>query len=443
MSTAYDEEQVPRPRRPRRAPPQKGTNVWKWLFLGCGGISLLSCGLVVAGIVAGVNWLGKQLDDIMPAPHPVFAKHAEGAVRSVTYSPDGGQIASASGDGTIRIWNVETGASIVSIKVIQGNIKPLAFSPDGTRLAIGGQTYLPNAQEIRGKNPPASGGATIWDAATGKELLSLTEAHKQLVVDLAYSPDGTRLATTSSDITVVWDANAGKKLLVLEGASGAGCVAFSPDGTRLVTATRSGTVRLWNTATGEEEWKIHINLQVDDKQEIKPQDEGKQDNKPQVEDKKEINPQEEDDKEVKPEDEDKKEIKPKVAVKKNDEICRARFSPDGKQILAVGWNSSWMLDTATGDVIRKTGFLVAMAIKAQPTERAINTSTNQIAAVYDNWAFVFDATTGQQTHKLRTKVSFSLAMAPGRLWCVAFSPDGTHMVMGGQDGEIRVWKLNE
>jgi WD40 repeat protein len=93
----------------------------------------------------------------------------------------------------------------------------------------------------------------VWDAHTGKELLSL-EGHTNMVVSVAFSPGGTRLASASGDRTVkVWDARTGKELFTLKGHTNwLGSVAFSPDGQRLVSASGDKTVKVWDVQTGRE-----------------------------------------------------------------------------------------------------------------------------------------------------------------------------------------------
>ena len=76
--------------------------------------------------------------------------------------------------------------------------------------------------------------------------------HSDWVNAVAFSPDGTRLATGGSDRTVrIWDPATGTLQATLTGHSGwVNAVAFSPDGTRLATGSDDSTVRIWDPATG-------------------------------------------------------------------------------------------------------------------------------------------------------------------------------------------------
>ena len=120
----------------------------------------------------------------------------------------------------------------------ESTVFSVAFSPDGTRLAI------------RSYEKPR-----LWDAATGTELAVL-KGHENSVLSVAFSPDGTRLATGSLDNTArLWDASTGKELAVLKGHENwVNSVAFSPDGARLATYGDT-TARLWGLSNAE----IHAN----------------------------------------------------------------------------------------------------------------------------------------------------------------------------------------
>ena len=158
------------------------------------------------------------------------------SVQGVAFSQNGTLVASASYDGTVKVWDTTTGKESLTLKGHTEPVRSVAFSPDGKRLA-------------------SASGETIklWDATTGKESLTLT-GHTIGVHCVAFSPDGKRLASASDDMTVkVWDATTGKELLTLKGhASNVVCAVFSPDGKRLASASWDNTVKVWDATTGKE-----------------------------------------------------------------------------------------------------------------------------------------------------------------------------------------------
>jgi len=84
----------------------------------------------------------------------------------------------------------------------------------------------------------------------GGRLLRTLEGHNKIVWDVAYSPDGRRLASGSFDHKVkLWDPNSGQEAITLHGHTNTiGGVAFSPDGGRLATASEDGTIRIWDAS---------------------------------------------------------------------------------------------------------------------------------------------------------------------------------------------------
>ncbi|KAJ7789990.1 hypothetical protein B0H13DRAFT_2521561 [Mycena leptocephala] len=124
--------------------------------------------------------------------------------------------------------------------VLQGmaQVLSVAFSADGTRIASG------------------SGDNTIrvWEAATGQPVGEPLAGHTNGVTSVAFSPDGTRIASGSHDNTIrVWDAATGQP--VSEPLAGhtnwVTSVAFSPDGTRIASGSGDNTIRVWEAATGQ------------------------------------------------------------------------------------------------------------------------------------------------------------------------------------------------
>jgi tRNA A-37 threonylcarbamoyl transferase component Bud32 len=116
----------------------------------------------------------------------------------------------------------------------------LAFSPDGSRIATASQ----------------DGKVQVWDVASGKEEAT-AEGHRDGANCVAFSPDGTRLASGGKDRAVrFWDATSGKETLrALDTTGEVLGVAFSPDGSLVAAAARgkddSGEVRVWRGATGK------------------------------------------------------------------------------------------------------------------------------------------------------------------------------------------------
>jgi hypothetical protein len=116
----------------------------------------------------------------------------------------------------------------LQLSVADYSVAALSWHPDGDLLAL-----------ARGRD------IEICDAGTGTALATLT-GHAGAVTAVAYSPDGTRLATASSDRTArTWDPRTGTALATLTGhAAWVTAVAYSPDGTRLATASDDGTIRM-------------------------------------------------------------------------------------------------------------------------------------------------------------------------------------------------------
>jgi WD40 repeat protein/serine/threonine protein kinase len=152
-------------------------------------------------------------------------------------SPDGSWIAGALHD-TVRIWDTRTWAAVATLREPGTDTYWLAFSPDGARLALGGD--YPEA------------GVHVFDLKT-RALLFSGRRHTNRVLHLTFNADGTRLASASMDGSVcLWDVSHGQLLHQLPGHRGAAeCVDFSPDSKRLLAAANDGALRLWDTDSGE------------------------------------------------------------------------------------------------------------------------------------------------------------------------------------------------
>ena len=162
----------------------------------------------------------------------------------ITWSPDSNFIAASqfiNGLAAVRIWNPSTGARVTTLQAHPGSLDVLAWSPDGTRLAGVNGTIFADLEDSFGDN-----NIRIWDVNTG-QIVRVFEGHKDKVISVAWSPDGTQIVSGSADHTVrLWDIATGEMLAVLQGHTGiVTSVAWSPDGTKIASGSYDKTVRIW------------------------------------------------------------------------------------------------------------------------------------------------------------------------------------------------------
>jgi WD40 repeat protein len=182
-------------------------------------------------------WIRSLRPPALPLTSPlkfILREHLA-PINHVRYSFDGSRIASASADGTVRIWNAKSGQHLLCLEGHTCAVNCADFSKDGSRVVT------------------ASGDASvrIWNAHTGEELCCLT-GHDKAVHFVRYSPDGTRIASASYDDTVrVWN------LLTREVAN---CICvrwpmsveYSPDGLMVVVGSLDNTIQVLDAASGEQ-----------------------------------------------------------------------------------------------------------------------------------------------------------------------------------------------
>jgi WD40 repeat protein len=152
-------------------------------------------------------------------------------------SPDGKRIVTGASDGTIKLWEADSGWEPRPFKAQSLEIGCVAYSPDGRWVLTGSWDKS----------------AKLWDTTSSREAFTLEEPASQCMCG-TFSLDGRRIVIGCYDGTAkVWDAASGRKLVTLQGHSGViGSVAFSPDGQRILTGSWDKTARLWEAASGRE-----------------------------------------------------------------------------------------------------------------------------------------------------------------------------------------------
>jgi WD40 repeat protein len=157
----------------------------------------------------------------------------DSGVNAVTFSLDGQQVSTASGDNTARVWKAGNGELIATLNH-DDVVNAVTFSPDGQQVATASQ----------------DGTARVWKVGSGELIATLN--HDDEVNAVTFSSDGQQAATASQDGTArVWKVGSGELIATLSHDDGVNAVTFSPNGQQVVTnAGSDGKVRLWETHSG-------------------------------------------------------------------------------------------------------------------------------------------------------------------------------------------------
>jgi WD40 repeat protein len=159
---------------------------------------------------------------------PVWEKREKGT-QTVSYSPDGGLIASAGWDKTVKLWRTD-GSLLMTLVGHMSRVRSVAISPDGGIIASGSDDKT----------------IKLWNS--NGQLLKTLRGHSDAIQMVVFRPDGKILASCSEDNTVKLWSITGRLLKTLKGHTrGVNCIAFSPGGEILASGGLGG-IFLWNSA---------------------------------------------------------------------------------------------------------------------------------------------------------------------------------------------------
>lgn len=164
----------------------------------------------------------------------IVAAHNDHAL-SVDFSPDGTILASAGRDDIIRLWDPELMVPLASLPGHEGDVFSARFSPDGRRIVSGS----------------ADGTVRVWSIANGTGEI-LAPIRNGTLWSVSFSPDGGLIAATGEEgVLCVWDADTlSLRYAVPTHDHRTNSLAFNPDGSVIATTSRQGQVALWSAADG-------------------------------------------------------------------------------------------------------------------------------------------------------------------------------------------------
>jgi WD40 repeat protein len=281
----------------------------------------------------------------------------------ILLNPDGRIAATGGGEDTIQLWNAANGERLGNPLKHEHKVINWGFTADGKRLALTDE----------GKN------VTMWDVTTGKAVFSFKHDGPAGDVWTALSPDGKWFVCPGpAGVAKIWDSEKGLEFRAFKGLKGPN-VEFSRDGTRIAALAASGTIKIWDLATGREICTTDL---------------------------------------------------------KDAPSISLRFSPDGKQLAVArsfpvslgGLGEVRIIDAASGREVSRP----VKGHSRRVTRLSFSPNGKRVATGgSDGTVKVWDVAMGQETLTLKGHTA--------GVTDLAFSPDGHSLISASWDGTVRIW----
>ncbi|MCC3422495.1 MAG: AAA-like domain-containing protein [Microcoleus sp. PH2017_01_SCD_O_A] len=370
-----------------------------------------------------------------------------GAIRSVTFSPDSKIFASASEDGTVKLWNAKPATLISTLTGHTGRVTSVSFHPNGKILASGSEdgtvklwdvtrstliktikahhswvrtvSFSPDGQILASCS--SAGFINLWKTADAT-LLKTLKGHTNIVTHISFSPDGKTLASASFDTTVrLWNIGDGTIINTLKDhKSNTRSVSFSPDGKTLASTDQEGLVKLWNVSDGtllqnlpthrRAVWSAIFSPDGKTLATISSDSTVKLWNLDDINDNR---------------------IEPQLLKGHRGRIESIGFSPDGKTLVSGSFDSAiklWNLEVREPQTIKGNSTNV-QAVSFSP-------DGNTLASGSDD--FKIKLWNSKNGTLLKT-----LNGHQGRVLSVSFSPNGNMLASGGDDKTVKLWNVQD
>ena len=346
------------------------------------------------------DWAGHTVLWQLSTMVPLLTRAQNGSVNAVAFSPDGTQFACGGDDRTVRCWDTKTGR-LIRVLLHDQPLTGIAYSPDGMKIATSSYD-----QFVR-----------IWNLGDENNEIRLANRNADFMFCVAFSADGATLAVGGDDSAPVslWNVRDGRNIGRLQCDDDVSAIAYSCDGKQLAAGVKSGEVLLWDINESRLVRKFQYSGRITSI--CMPRDERK------------VVACGGDDRIIRVFD-----IGSGRELLRSSDHTRAvlatAFSPDNRFLVSGGLDSTALMwDLATRKVVRRLdhGNNSILCLAYSPDGKSVASGGD------DSTILIWDVATGEVLHRFQH--------GDGPVSCLVYSPDGRSVASGGSDSTVQIWDL--